>query len=91
MAPHGCSKLIKELIAKTFPFKDLGPATSVLGIEMLHNQDKGKLYLHQKGKIEEALVKFNMVNCKPVNMLIITGLSLVKIDHTDPKVQAYPY
>lgn len=91
MAPRGCSKPIKELIAKAFPFKDLGPATSVLGIEMLRNRDKGKLYLRQKGKIEEALVKFNMANCKPVNTPIITGLTLVKIDRTDPKVQAYPY
>jgi len=91
MAPRGHTQWIKDLIAKKFPFSDLGPATSVLSIEIMCNQPNGKLYLCQCGKIDDAINKFRMNNCKPVNTPMITGLSLKKVEHTDEKVEKYPY
>jgi len=36
---------IKQIFANGFPIKDLGEATSVLGIKIQHNQLLSKLYI----------------------------------------------
>jgi len=91
MAPHGQTQWIKDLIMKKFPFTDLGPAMSVLSIEIIHDQPNGKLFLCQHGKIVNALNKFGMINCKPIDMPMVAGLSLNKIECTNEKVKNFPF
>lgn len=46
---------------------DLGPAKKILGMEIIHERQLGKLYLSQKRYIEKVLQRFNMHKAKPVS------------------------
>jgi hypothetical protein len=55
----------KKLIAQQFPFKDLGPAKYILGLEIERNRDDRTILLHQHGYIANLLARTNMAECRP--------------------------
>jgi len=63
----------------------------VPSIKIIFNQPNSKLFLCQHGKVVKALTKFRINDCKPVNTLMITGLSLDKLEFTDDKVKYFPF
>ena len=56
--------------------KDLGAAKKILGIEIMRDREKCKLYLSQKKYIEKVLHRFNMQNAKPVSTPLAAHLQL---------------
>ncbi len=82
---------IKTSLAKKFKIKDLGPVNLILGIEVLHNCEKGTTCLHQSSHIDSLLAKFNMADAKPVTILLQPGLSLTKINKTPKDCYTIPY
>lgn len=81
----------KQVFNNKFKMKDLGEASSILGIEIICNHAQGILKLHQTGHINMILHQFNMANCKPKHMPIESGLHLPKLDSTPPEALNIPY
>jgi transposase InsO family protein len=82
---------IKNVISKYFKIKDLGPAKSILGIEIIRDRSKGTLQLRQKGHIDELFEKFNMSNCKPASTPLPLGFTLNKLDKTPAECEKLPF
>jgi len=62
--PHDISE-IKKLLASRFPIRDLGPAKSILGVEVIWDFKGGTTTLRQRGHIA-ALLKFASIeDCLP--------------------------
>jgi hypothetical protein len=59
---HSQVRSIKDMIHQRFPIKDLGNATSILRLEILHNHQHGLLYICQHGKIDAILLSFSLEN-----------------------------
>ena len=57
---------LKQVLSSEFDMKDLGSAQKILGIEIRRERHLRKLYLSQKDYLEKVLVKFGMVDSKPV-------------------------
>jgi len=58
---------LKSLLSKEFEMKDLGPAQTILRME-IHRDKKSKwLWLSQQGYVEKVLDMFIMNNVKPVS------------------------
>lgn len=58
---------LKEDLSKSFDMKDLGPAKEILGMQITHDREAGKLRLSQEKYIERVLERFNMKHAKPVS------------------------
>ncbi|ELR14134.1 Retrovirusrelated Pol polyprotein from transposon TNT 1-94, putative [Acanthamoeba castellanii str. Neff] len=67
---------VKQIIADSFLIKDLREATSILGIKIQCDQSLGKLYIQQRGKINNILTTFGLTNSKPVSTLMLPNLQL---------------
>ncbi len=76
IAPSQQLKGVKKLFSEHFKITDLGPAQSILSIELKHDREKGTLCLSQPGHIKGVLSDFNMVNCKPKYTPATTSLKL---------------
>ncbi|KAF3643364.1 hypothetical protein FXO38_20633 [Capsicum annuum] len=80
---------VKAQLSKEFKMKHLRAAKKILGIEIMRDREKFKLYLSQKRYIDKVLHKFNMQNVKPVSTLLVDNfklsatLSLKKDDERD--------
>ncbi|KAH9696545.1 retrovirus-related pol polyprotein from transposon RE2 [Citrus sinensis] len=61
----------------TFALKDLGILSYFLGVEVLY--DAGCIYLSQKKYVRDLLSKVEMLNCKGIDTLMITGTKLQKV------------
>ncbi|PHT78258.1 WRKY transcription factor 55 [Capsicum annuum] len=48
---------------------NLGAAKKILGMKIMRDREKCKLYLSQKNYIEKVLHKFNMQNAKPIYLM----------------------
>ncbi len=81
----------KQSLAAKFKIKDLGPVSSILGVEIIRDQQRGTLKLRQSGHIEALLTQFNMANCKPVSTPMVPGLALSKIEATPTDCLSIPY
>jgi len=79
-------KQIKGIIASTFPTKDLGEAKSVLGIEIHCDRKHGKLYILQRGKVDEILERFGMTECHPLTTPMTGNLKLTTAPTSDPNI-----
>ena len=60
---------LKILLRKEFDMKNLGAAKKILGMEIRKDRDVRKLWLSQKGYVEQVLEMFNMNNAKSVRHL----------------------
>ncbi|ELR23424.1 reverse transcriptase [Acanthamoeba castellanii str. Neff] len=67
---------VKQIIADGFLIKDLGEATSILGIEIQRDRSLGKLYIRQRGKIDNILATFGLTNSKLVSTPMLPNLQL---------------
>lgn len=59
---------LKNILKGHFNMKDLGKATSVLGMRIDYNQSKGMISLDQQKYTELVLRRFNMFECDPVKI-----------------------
>ena len=69
----------KQMLAQHFKMKDLGNASSVLGIEIHHDISLGVLELSQWSYIEKILKRFNMSTCSQVSPPIQKGEIFLKV------------
>jgi len=60
-------QVVKDTLMAKFDMQDLSEAKSVLWMEMIQQQTKGKLRM--KGYINKTLVVFSMVDLKPTVLL----------------------
>ncbi|XP_062544965.1 uncharacterized protein LOC134211764 isoform X1 [Armigeres subalbatus] len=70
------TKEIKAKLNKTFRMKDLGKASSCLGIRI--NREKSAVALDQEAYIESILARFNMQSCKSVSTPMNPSVKLTK-------------
>ena len=71
------AKLKKDL-SKSFDMKDLGPAQQILGMKIVRERTKRKLWLSQEKYIKRVLERFNMKCAKPVSTTLASHLKLSK-------------
>uniref|UniRef100_A0A3Q7IHI9 Reverse transcriptase Ty1/copia-type domain-containing protein n=1 Tax=Solanum lycopersicum TaxID=4081 RepID=A0A3Q7IHI9_SOLLC len=71
------AKLKKDL-SKSFDMKDLGPAQQILGMKIVRERTKRKLWLSQEKYIKRVLERFNMKSVKPVRTPLASHLKLSK-------------
>lgn len=57
---------MKAELSRNFKMKDLGEATSILGIRITRNNKKGLITIDQSRYITEIIQKFNMQDCNSV-------------------------
>lgn len=81
----------KQLLTDRFKLKDMGEATSVLGIELIRNRTAGTLDLRQLGNIRSIIDTFNMQGSKPRSTPLPVGTQLEKLDATPAKHAHLPY
>ena len=86
----------KQLLFSHFDIKDLGEASYVLGIQILHDRSSGFLRLSQKTYIERIMKKFNMQSCSSGKAQIVKGDRFSKgqcpqNDIERDKMKAVPY
>jgi hypothetical protein len=58
---------VKDALQKKFKIRDLGPATTFLGIQITRDRPNRKLYLSQHRYIDDLLDRFNMGNANSHN------------------------
>ena len=65
---HDVAKIekLKGELSKSFAMKDLGPTKQILGMKIIRDRKKNKLWLSQERYIEKVLERFNMSKVKPV-------------------------
>src|SRR5205814_10629266 len=68
---------VKDLLKKTYPMKDLGPASSYLGFHICRDRAKRLITLDQESYILSALKRFRMENVKSVRQPLPPGIELV--------------
>ena len=71
------SQLKKEL-SKSFDMKDLGPAQQILGMQIIRDRKKKRLWLSQEKYVERVLKRFNMDKAKPVSIPLGNHFKLSK-------------
>lgn len=67
---------VKQIITNSFLIKDLGEVTSILSMEIQHDQSLSKLYIQQHSKINNILTTFRLTNSKLVATLMLPNLQL---------------
>jgi hypothetical protein len=82
---------IKGLLHQGFRMKDLGKATSVLGLEILRDQGNGAIYIRQAGKIHEIVHDFGLASAKPIYTPMDASQRLPTIDKTSDDNTKLPY
>ena len=71
------SQLKKEL-SNSFDMKDLGPAQQILGMQIIRDKKKKRLWLSQEKYVERVLKRFNMDKAKPVSIPLGNHFKLSK-------------
>lgn len=66
----------KKDLGSQFAMKDLGPTQQILGMRIMHDRKKKKLWLSQEKYIEKVLDRFNMKSAKPVSTPLATHFKL---------------
>jgi Reverse transcriptase (RNA-dependent DNA polymerase) len=69
-------KAVKNDIKMAFPIKDLGPAQTIVGIEIRRDRKSKLIHLSQKKHVEELLARCNMQECNPVSTPLAPGTQL---------------
>ncbi|PHT83044.1 hypothetical protein T459_11487 [Capsicum annuum] len=76
--------------------KDLEAVKKILGMEIMRDREKCKLYLSEKRYIEKVLHRFNMQNAKPISTPLVADFKLLailspKIDDEHNYMSLVPY
>lgn len=75
-------QVAKDYLTAKFNMQDLSKARHILGMEIIHHQAEGKLFLQMKGYINKTLAAFGMVDLKPVQTPMVLSLQLPKLVST---------
>ncbi len=76
-APAHLIPVIKKLLFDQYLVKDMGAASSILGMEVSYNISTGVLTLRQRGIIDSILECANMTNCRPTPAPLALGTDLL--------------
>uniref|UniRef100_A0A3Q7IAK2 Reverse transcriptase Ty1/copia-type domain-containing protein n=1 Tax=Solanum lycopersicum TaxID=4081 RepID=A0A3Q7IAK2_SOLLC len=58
---------LKGLLSAEFEMKDLGAAWKILGMEIIRDRERRKLFLSQRSYIQKVLARFGMSSSKPID------------------------
>ncbi|CAA7036547.1 unnamed protein product [Microthlaspi erraticum] len=75
----GCKaevRLVKDTLSQKFEMKDLGPASRILGMDIIRDRKKGILSLSQETYIEKVLKAFGMSDAKSTITPLATHFKL---------------
>jgi len=76
---------IKRILMSQFQMKDLGSANSILGINIERDGPTGSMKLSQRQYVRDLLVRFNMIDAKPVATPMDPNVKLSKDDFSHSK------
>ena len=82
---------VKANLKLRFKMSDLGPAKSILGMEIIRDQTAGSLTLKQGRYIREILAMFGLEDCKPAATPIDPNMKLKRPDATPEDAIELPY
>lgn len=92
-----CNDGIKRLKSKLifeFEMKDLGSAQRILGMMITRDRLKGVLKINQEGYLEKLVSKFNMAECKSMNVPMAGHFQLSMshtMDEEKKEMEGVPY
>uniref|UniRef100_A0A3Q7GR39 hydroxyacylglutathione hydrolase n=1 Tax=Solanum lycopersicum TaxID=4081 RepID=A0A3Q7GR39_SOLLC len=71
---------LKGLLSAEFEMKDQGAARKILGMEIIRDRERRKLFLSQRSYIQKVLARFGMSSSKPIDtpsdtQCLVTGYS----------------
>ena len=69
---------VKCQLGKLYQMKDLGPASSYLGIHITRDQNTQTIWIDQQAYIENALKRFELLDANNTNTLLPAGIHLEK-------------
>lgn len=84
-------KNLCEELSKNFKMKNLGPASSILGIRIIRNYELGTISIDQSHYIREVLRRFGMIDCNPVSTPLEPGIKISKNTEANDQMQNIPY
>ena len=70
----------KQQLGKLYHMKDLGPASSYLGIQITRDCDRLIIWIDQQAYIENALKRFKLHNANNIKMPLPASIHLEKSD-----------
>uniref|UniRef100_A0A3Q7GMB0 Reverse transcriptase Ty1/copia-type domain-containing protein n=1 Tax=Solanum lycopersicum TaxID=4081 RepID=A0A3Q7GMB0_SOLLC len=62
---------LKGLLSAEFEMKDLGAARKILGMEIIRDRERRKLFLSQRSYIQKVLARFGMSSSKPIDTPVL--------------------
>ena len=69
---------IKHQLGKLYQMRDLGPASSYLGIRITRDRNTRAICINQQVYIENTLKRFKLLNANSTNTLLPAGIHLEK-------------
>ena len=69
---------IKHQLGKLYQMKDLGPASSYLGVQITRDQNTQAIWIDQQAYIENALKRFELLDANNANTSLPAGIHLEK-------------
>uniref|UniRef100_A0A3Q7EY05 Reverse transcriptase Ty1/copia-type domain-containing protein n=1 Tax=Solanum lycopersicum TaxID=4081 RepID=A0A3Q7EY05_SOLLC len=77
---------LKGLLSIEFEMKDLGAARKILGMEIIRDRERRKLFLSQRSYIQKVLARFGMSSSKPIDTPVLPiSISLPCLLHSQKK------
>uniref|UniRef100_A0A3Q7I167 Reverse transcriptase Ty1/copia-type domain-containing protein n=1 Tax=Solanum lycopersicum TaxID=4081 RepID=A0A3Q7I167_SOLLC len=67
---------LKGLLSAEFEMKDLGAAWKILGMEIIRDRERRKLFLSQRSYIQKVLARFGMSSSKPIDTTSAANIHL---------------
>lgn len=80
---------LKRSLSSSFDMKDLGEASSCIGMQITRDRSSGKIYLNQTKYIESILIKYRMSDCNPMKSPTDANQRLTKSMALDSSGIAY--
>uniref|UniRef100_A0A3Q7G619 Reverse transcriptase Ty1/copia-type domain-containing protein n=1 Tax=Solanum lycopersicum TaxID=4081 RepID=A0A3Q7G619_SOLLC len=68
---------LKGLLSAEFEMKDLGAARKILGMEIIRDRERRKLFLSQRSYIQKVLARFGMSSSKPIDTPSADNIHLI--------------
>ena len=75
---------IKKQLMTVYQMKDLGPATSYLGIRIIRDRKRRSIWIDQEDYINNALTRFNLLNANDTKTPLPEGVHLVAATEPTP-------
>ena len=72
---------VKAFLSTKFKLKDLRPAGVFVGLSIVRNREKKKIYISLAHYATEILETFNMIHCNPISVPYVPGMVLHKSTH----------